>query len=189
LHVRPLSSACRSEPSTESVSPGRRRGQIGGRMRRTGWTVATACAAAVVICGAQLVGTNGQVHGNGQDAAGFAAAEGERRACTVRILRGSYVFSATGFNIVGGVQQPKAIVEVIAFHGDNTLDVPCGNGEPESRDHPQLSQFWNYISDGNSRRTNHPRRVAESSKLRGALVCERRTRPGPSRGLVNQGCQ
>jgi hypothetical protein len=92
-------------------------------MRRTGWTVAAACAAAVAIGGAQLVGTKGQGNGNGQDASGFAAAESERRACTVRTLRGSYVFSATGFNIVGGVQQPKAIVEVIAFHGDGTLDV------------------------------------------------------------------
>ena len=27
--------------------------------------------------------------------------------------------------IVGGVQQPKAIVEVIAFNGDGTLDVPA----------------------------------------------------------------
>jgi hypothetical protein len=94
-------------------------------MRRTGWTVVTACAAAVVIGGAQLVGTNGQANGNGQDASGFARAEGERRACTVRTLRGSYVFAATGFNIVGGVQQPKAIVEVIAFNGDGTLDVPA----------------------------------------------------------------
>jgi hypothetical protein len=96
---------------------------MGGRMRRTGWTVA--CAAAVAIWGAQLVGTNGQGSGNGQDGSGFAAAEGERRACSVRTLRGSYVFSATGFNIVGGVQQPKAIVEVIAFRGDGTLDVPA----------------------------------------------------------------
>ena len=35
------------------------------------------------------------------------------------------MFSASGFNIVGGVQQPKAIVEVIAFNGDGTLDVPA----------------------------------------------------------------
>jgi hypothetical protein len=35
------------------------------------------------------------------------------------------VFSASGFNIVGGVQQPKAIVEVIVFNGDGTLDVPA----------------------------------------------------------------
>ena len=89
-------------------------------MRRTGWTMATACAA-VAICGAQLVGTNDHGNGNGREASG----EGERGACTVRTLRGSYVFSATGVNIVGGVQQPKAIVEVIVFQGDGTLDVPA----------------------------------------------------------------
>ena len=80
-------------------------------MRRTGWTVAMACGAVVAIGGAQLAGTKD--------------AEGERRACTVGTLRGSYVFSASGFNIVGGLQQPKAIVEVIVFHGDGTLDVPA----------------------------------------------------------------
>jgi len=83
-------------------------------MRRTGWTVATACAAVVAIGGAQLAGTNRGGSGSGQDA-----------GCTVQTLRGSYVFSASGFNIVGGVQQPKAIVEVIAFNGDGTLDVPA----------------------------------------------------------------
>jgi hypothetical protein len=92
-------------------------------MRRTVWTMA--CAVAVAMCSAQLAGANGQSNETGQDASGFSAAGSERRACTVRTLRGSYVFSATGFNIVGGVQQPKAIVEVIAFHGDNTLDVPA----------------------------------------------------------------
>ena len=83
-------------------------------MRRTGWTVAATCVAAVAIGGAQLVGTNRE--GNGK--AG-------QRACTERTLHGSYVFSASGFNIVGGVQQPKAIVEVIVFNGDGTLDVPA----------------------------------------------------------------
>jgi hypothetical protein len=80
-------------------------------MRRTGWTVAMACAAVMAIGGAQLAGTKGT--------------EGERQACTVGTLRGSYVFSASGFNIVAGVQQPKAIVEVIAFNGDGTLAVPA----------------------------------------------------------------
>jgi hypothetical protein len=94
-------------------------------MRRTGWTVATACAAAVAIGGAQLVGTNGHVNGSGQDASGISSSEVARTACTERTLRGSYVFSASGFNIVGGVQQPKAIVEVIVFNGDGTLDVPA----------------------------------------------------------------
>jgi len=82
-----------------------------------------ACAGAVAIGGVQLAGTNGQGNGNGQDASDVASATGGRRPCTLRTLRGSYVFSATGFNIVGGVQQPKAIVEVIAFNGDGTLDV------------------------------------------------------------------
>ena len=90
-------------------------------MGRNGWTVATACAA-VAICGAQVVGTNGQGNGDGREVPG---PEGERRACTVRTLLGSYVFSATGFNIVSGVPQPKAIVEVIVFQGDGTLDVPA----------------------------------------------------------------
>jgi hypothetical protein len=90
-------------------------------MRRTSWTVA--CAVAVAIYGAQLVATNGQGGGNGQDAPGVLAAEGEPQACTERTLRGSYVFSATGFNIVGGVPQPKAIVEVLVFQGDGTVDV------------------------------------------------------------------
>ena len=91
-------------------------------MRRMGWTAATACAAAVAIGGAQLMG-NGHVNGSGQDASGVSSAEAARGACTERTLRGSYVFSASGFNIVGGIQQPKAIVEVIAFNGDGMLDV------------------------------------------------------------------
>lgn len=45
--------------------------------------------------------------------------------CTLRSLRGSYYFAARGFNIVAGVAQPKAIVEVINFNGDGTLTVPA----------------------------------------------------------------
>ena len=94
-------------------------------MRRIGWTVATACVAAMAIGGVPSVGANGHGNGNGQEASGSGPGKSERRACTERTLRGSYVFSATGFNIVGGVQQPKAIVEVIVFHGDGTLEVPA----------------------------------------------------------------
>ena len=47
------------------------------------------------------------------------------RICGAQSLRGTYVFSASGYNIVGGVPQPKAIVEVIAFNGDGTLTVPA----------------------------------------------------------------
>ena len=44
--------------------------------------------------------------------------------CSLQMLRGTYVFTATGFNIVAGVAQPKAIVEVVEFNGDGTLSVP-----------------------------------------------------------------
>ena len=44
--------------------------------------------------------------------------------CTLKTLRGTYVFAASGYNIVAGVGQPKAIVEVIDFKGDGTLSVP-----------------------------------------------------------------
>ena len=79
----------------------------------------------MAIGGAQLAGASSPGNGIGPEGSGFAPAAGERAACSERTLRGSYVFSATGFNIVGGVQQPKAIVEVIAFNGDGTLDVPA----------------------------------------------------------------
>jgi len=44
--------------------------------------------------------------------------------CTVKTLRGTYVFAATGHNIVAGVAQPKAIVEVIEFDGNGVLSAP-----------------------------------------------------------------
>ncbi len=43
--------------------------------------------------------------------------------CGVSTLRGTYVFAASGFNIVAGVMVPKAIVEVVEFHGDGDLSV------------------------------------------------------------------
>ena len=49
----------------------------------------------------------------------------EGRHCRLQTLRGSYLFAASGFNIVGGVAQPKAIHEVLVFNGDGTLTVPA----------------------------------------------------------------
>ena len=43
--------------------------------------------------------------------------------CTLKTLRGTYVFTASGYNVVAGVGQLKAIVEVINFNGDGTLTV------------------------------------------------------------------
>jgi hypothetical protein len=45
--------------------------------------------------------------------------------CTLKSVRGTYVFTASGHNIVSGVPQPKAILEVIVLNGDGTLSVPA----------------------------------------------------------------
>jgi hypothetical protein len=58
-------------------------------------------------------------------ASGVARADDGGHACSLKTLRGAYVFTASGFNIVAGVAQPKAIVEVIDFNGDGTLSVPA----------------------------------------------------------------
>lgn len=53
-----------------------------------------------------------------------ARADAESQVCGPEILNGSYVFTASGFNIIGGVPQPKAILEGIDFNGDGTLVSP-----------------------------------------------------------------
>lgn len=52
---------------------------------------------------------------------GSARADGD---CRLQTLRGSYLFATHGWNIVGGIAQPKAIVEGIDFNGDGTLVSP-----------------------------------------------------------------
>ena len=47
------------------------------------------------------------------------------KECGEATLEGLYVFSASGFSIVGGVAQPRALVELIRFNGDGTLSVPA----------------------------------------------------------------
>jgi carbon monoxide dehydrogenase subunit G len=42
----------------------------------------------------------------------------------VQTLRGSYIVGTHGFDIVGGVAQPIALVEGINFNGDGTLVSP-----------------------------------------------------------------
>ena len=46
------------------------------------------------------------------------------RECSAHTLRGLYVFSATGFNVVAGVAVPKAITLTLRFNGDGTMTVP-----------------------------------------------------------------
>jgi hypothetical protein len=45
--------------------------------------------------------------------------------CSLDTLEGTYLFSTTGYSLIGGVWQPKAIVEFIQFNGDGTLSVPA----------------------------------------------------------------
>ena len=59
-----------------------------------------------------------------QSTSGTALADSRTLGCGEYTLRGSYVFTAHGWNIVGGVAQPKAIVEGINFNGDGTLVSP-----------------------------------------------------------------
>ena|SRR5437763_5767378 len=56
---------------------------------------------------------------------GVSLADSGKKACALDTLDGLYIFNATGYNIVSGVAQPKAIVEVIRFNGDGTLTVPA----------------------------------------------------------------
>jgi hypothetical protein len=49
------------------------------------------------------------------------------KRCTVADLNGTYVFTATGFGTPPGGSSPpapKAIIEVISFNGDGTVDTP-----------------------------------------------------------------
>ena len=81
-------------------------------VRRRVKLLATQCMAAVAIVFA--MSSFAEAGGNGD----------EQKACSDSTLRGLYVFTASGFNIVGGVPQPKAIIELIRFNGDGTLWVP-----------------------------------------------------------------
>jgi hypothetical protein len=55
---------------------------------------------------------------------GDALAGGEAQVCGPQTLSGTYIFATSGFSIVDGAAQPKAIVESIVFNGDGTLTSP-----------------------------------------------------------------
>jgi hypothetical protein len=68
----------------------------------------------VSLVAAMTLGTSGVARAQSRGAA----------SCGVHTLHGSYLFEAHGYNIVGGVAQPKAILEGITFNGDGTLVSP-----------------------------------------------------------------
>jgi hypothetical protein len=45
--------------------------------------------------------------------------------CTAATLRGVYLFHASGYNIVGGVPLPKAIIETVVFDGLGNVSTPA----------------------------------------------------------------
>jgi hypothetical protein len=58
-------------------------------------------------------------------APGSAEANELEPTCTLKTLKGRYLFATTGFDIVESVPQPIAIVEVIDASGDGALNVPA----------------------------------------------------------------
>jgi hypothetical protein len=76
-----------------------------------------------LVTGALAVGMWGIASAEHSDTS--TAREGEGRTCTAKTLRGSYLFVASGFNIVGGAAIPKALHEALEFNGDGTLTTPA----------------------------------------------------------------
>jgi hypothetical protein len=54
---------------------------------------------------------------------GYAEEKEHEPTCTLKTLKGRYLFATTGYNIVESVPQPIAIVESIDFNGNGTLTV------------------------------------------------------------------
>jgi hypothetical protein len=79
----------------------------------------------IVSCSFFACALLGVVAAVAQGVSGSARADSRGAAsCGVYTLRGAYLFQAHGYNIVGGVAQPKAIIEGINFNGDGTLVSP-----------------------------------------------------------------
>lgn len=89
----------------------------------------------------------------------------EGGACTLETLHGSYLFAASGFNIVGGVAQPKAVQNALEFNGDGTVTVPAQS----------VSLNGNII-----RRPGNPGNYTVEADCRGMLVFN----DGPSFDIV-----
>jgi hypothetical protein len=86
---------------------------------------------------------------------GIALADNDQDDCSLKTLRGTYVFAATGHNIVAGVPQPKAIIEVIEFHGDGKLSVPAATRSVNGA--IALSTRWHRQIYRRGRVYRHPR--------------------------------
>ena len=66
---------------------------------------------------------------------GLAAADDPKSKCKEDILRGQYVFTASGFtrapnSVPGTPWVPKAAIQVTEFNGDGTLSTPTTAAAP-----------------------------------------------------------
>ena len=90
-------------------------------MRKLNTKSKLAALAAIAVIGIAAIWTfNSAAFGM----SGTTQAAPPAQSCGAHTLRGSYLFATHGWNIVGGVAQPKAIVEGINFNGDGTLVSP-----------------------------------------------------------------
>ena len=87
------------------------------------------------------------------------------KGCSDATLRGLYVFSTTGFNVIGGTAQPKAINEQIRFNGDGTLTAPVATAS---------------INGNVTRSSDTPGSYSLASNCAGSLSFS----PGPSFDLI-----
>src|SRR5262249_37366137 len=118
----------------------------------------------ILVAGALAVGTWGVASAKDSDRRDAFQPQ-EERACTLETLRGSYVFAASGFNIVGWGAQPKAVQNALEFNGDGTVTVPAQS----------LSLNGNII-----RRPGNPGTYMVEADCRGTLVFS----DGPSFDVV-----
>jgi len=76
----------------------------------------------LTVAGALAAGLWG--FGMAQTSDARALGPADAGTCRVKDVRGTYMFAATGYNIVNGTAVPKALNEVLEFKGDGTLETP-----------------------------------------------------------------
>jgi hypothetical protein len=77
-------------------------------------SLALGCAS-VCLAAAMTVGTSAT-----------AQSAPDARACSVRMLRGLYLWTLEGYQNFGGNPVPKDLIEGIQFNGNGTLTIPFG---------------------------------------------------------------
>lgn len=109
--------------STRAESLGRTPGCLFSGAKQ-GESLRSTCRAA--LRAATALAILGAVVGFGYPAASAQDVPANWRGCSNTTLTGLYSFAASGNSIVGGVAQPKAVVQFTRFSGNGTFTVPAG---------------------------------------------------------------